>query len=101
VRRIDLGRLNHLGIRRNVPRSAEVDNLLGFGDAADDRPGEGPSASGLIVEVHDTTNEVYTTGGWYHIGKVNASGTKVDWGPRRHLTCCFAMYPSVAITNEG
>jgi hypothetical protein len=58
-------------------------------------------SSGLIVEVHDSTNEVYTTGSWYHIGKVNASDTKVDWGPSRHLTCCFAMYPSVAITNEG
>jgi hypothetical protein len=58
--------------------------------------------SGLIVEVHDSTNPVfYSTGSWYHIGKVNASGTKVNWGPSRHLTCCFAMYPSVAITNEG
>jgi hypothetical protein len=57
--------------------------------------------SGLIVEVHDSTGSVYQTGNWYHIGKVNASGTKVNWGPSRHLNCCFAMYPSVAITNEG
>jgi hypothetical protein len=57
--------------------------------------------SGLIVEVHDSTGQIYDTGAWYHIGKVNASGTKVTWGPSRHLFCCFAMYPSVAITNEG
>ena len=60
--------------------------------------------SGLVVEVHDATNPYYlphSTGTWYHIGQVNASGTKVDWGPSRHLTCCFAMYPSVAITNQG
>ena len=60
--------------------------------------------SGLMVEVHDATNPYYlphSTGTWYHIGQLNASGTKVNWGPSRHLTCCFAMYPSVAITNEG
>lgn len=36
VGRVDLGRLNHLHIRRDVPRRAEVDDLLSLGDAADD-----------------------------------------------------------------
>jgi hypothetical protein len=57
--------------------------------------------SGMIVEMHDGRNALYETGLWYHIGKMNASGTKVNWGPSRHLCYCYAVYPSVAMTKEG
>jgi hypothetical protein len=57
--------------------------------------------SGMIVEMHDGLNSLYQSGLWYHIGKLNASGTKVNWGPSRHLCYCDAKYPSVAMTNEG
>jgi hypothetical protein len=57
--------------------------------------------SGMIMELHDGRNALYESGLWYHIGKLNASGTKVSWGPSRHLCYCAAAYPSVAMTNEG
>jgi hypothetical protein len=57
--------------------------------------------SGMVVEIHDARNALYQTGLYYHIGKLNASGTKVTWSPSKHLCYCSSVYASVAITNEG
>src|ERR1700722_7359308 len=60
--------------------------------------------SGLVVEVHDATNPYYlphSTGTWYHIGQLNASGPKGNWGPSRPLAWCFRMEPEGGKTNEG
>ena len=68
--------------------------------------------SGMVVEVHDSTGALWSTGLYYHIGKLDATGTKVTWSPSKHIPgkpnpkpkpgCyCAPVYPSVAITNEG
>ena len=64
--------------------------------------------SGMVVEVHDSKNTLYSSGLYYHIGKLDATGTKVTWSPSKHIPdkpkaqwCCAPVYPSVAITNEG
>ena len=69
--------------------------------------------SGMVVEVHDSKGYAYSTGLYYHIGKLDASGTKVTWSPSKPISgktipgklnaqwCCAPVYPSVAITNEG
>jgi hypothetical protein len=57
------------------------------------------NSSGFIVEVH-SSEQFFTTGLYYHLGKLNMQDGTVQWGPSRRFSSGGA-WPAVAITDTG
>ena len=57
------------------------------------------NASGFLVEVHES-EQFFSTGLYYHLGRLNAADGSVQWGPSRRFSFAGA-WPAVAISDEG